>query len=84
MPTPRLRLRHDTAANWTSRNPVLLAGEVGVETDTNKVKVGNGTTAWNSLPYLAGEGGGGGASNLDGGTPSTTYGGTTAIDGGTP
>lgn len=47
----RIQLRHDTSANWTSVNPVLLEGEVGIETDTLKQKVGDGTTAWNSLVY---------------------------------
>lgn len=46
-----IQLRHDTAANWTSVNPILLEGEVGIETDTNKTKIGDGTTAWNSLAY---------------------------------
>lgn len=50
----RIQLRHDTAANWTSVNPVLLEGEVGLETDTRKQKVGDGSTAWNSLPYDTG------------------------------
>lgn len=49
-------LRNDTAANWTSDNPVLAQGEMGLETDTNKIKFGDGSTAWNSLPYVgAGE-----------------------------
>lgn len=47
----RIQLRRDTAANWTSSNPTLAAGEVGVETDTRKTKVGDGSTAWNSLAY---------------------------------
>lgn len=47
-----IQIRRDTAANWASVNPVLAAGEPGFETDTRKEKVGNGTTAWNSLPYL--------------------------------
>lgn len=51
MANPKIQLRHDTAANWTSVNPILLEGEVGIETDTNKFKVGNGTTAWTSLVY---------------------------------
>ena len=50
----RIQLRHDTSANWTSVNPVLLAGEVGIETDTLKQKIGDGSTAWNSLSYDAG------------------------------
>lgn len=47
----RIQLRHDTSTNWITVNPVLLEGEVGIETDTLKQKVGNGTTAWNSLAY---------------------------------
>jgi hypothetical protein len=44
--------RTDTAANWTSANPTLLAGELGFESDTGKVKLGTGSTAWTSLGYL--------------------------------
>lgn len=47
----RIQLRRDTAANWTSSNPTLAAGEVGLETDTRKTKVGDGSTAWASLSY---------------------------------
>jgi hypothetical protein len=47
----RFQLRRDTAANWASANSVLALGEPGVETDTLKVKVGDGSTAWNSLAY---------------------------------
>lgn len=46
-----IRLRRDTAADWTAGNPVLALGEPGVETDTGQVKYGDGTTAWNSLSY---------------------------------
>lgn len=42
---------YGTAAAWTSANPTLLAGEVGIESDTGADKVGDGTTAWNSLSY---------------------------------
>ena len=49
--TSRLQNRRDTAAAWTSANPTLAAGEMGLETDTSKWKMGNGTTAWNSLAY---------------------------------
>lgn len=45
----RIQLRRDTASNWTSTNPVLAAGEIGVETNTGKFKIGDGTTAWSSL-----------------------------------
>jgi hypothetical protein len=47
----RLQIRADTAANWTSTNPVLLANELGRETDTGKFKIGDGTTAWSGLSY---------------------------------
>lgn len=43
--------RRDTAANWSTINPVLQLGEVGWEKDTRKSKLGDGTTAWNSLLY---------------------------------
>jgi hypothetical protein len=46
-----IKLRRDTAAAWASANPVLAAGEPGLETDTNLIKYGNGSAAWNSLPY---------------------------------
>lgn len=49
--------RRDTAANWTAANPVLGAGEIGVESDTNTFKMGDGTTAWASLDYFSGGGG---------------------------
>jgi hypothetical protein len=47
----RLQLRRGTAAEWTSANPTLLPGEVGLETDTGLFKTGNGSTAWTSLSY---------------------------------
>jgi hypothetical protein len=47
----RIQFRRGTAAQWTSSNPTLLAGELGLETDTNKYKIGDGTTAWTSLTY---------------------------------
>lgn len=46
-----IKFRRDTAANWTSTDPTLAAGEAGFETDTNKLKIGDGSTAWSSLPY---------------------------------
>ena len=65
--------RHDTAANWTSVNPVLSAGEIGVETDTNKFKFGDGVTAWSNLAYAAGEGGGGSGTTITSTDGTTTY-----------
>ena len=49
-----IQLRRDTSANWTAENPVLAAGEIGIETNTLKAKVGDGATAWNSLSYAFG------------------------------
>jgi hypothetical protein len=46
-----IQVRRDTAANWTSANPTLATGEWGYETDTALLKIGNGSTAWNSLAY---------------------------------
>lgn len=51
MPFIQLQLRRGTAAQWTANNTVLAAGEIGLETDTDKFKVGTGSTAWNSLSY---------------------------------
>lgn len=48
----QIQLRRDTAANWTSANPVLAQGEFGIESNTLKAKLGNGSTAWNSLAYF--------------------------------
>ena len=47
----RIQLRNDTAENWTNANPLLLKGEMGVETDTGKTKIGNGTDHWKTLKY---------------------------------
>jgi hypothetical protein len=57
----RMQQRRGTAAQWTAANPVLGAGEIGFETDTNKFKIGNGSTAWTSLSYFID-----GASLIDG------------------
>ena len=76
----QFQFRRGTAAQWTSANPTLAAGEPGLETDTGKFKIGTGSTAWNSLGYtgsgtvtsvVAGTG-------LSGGTITST--GTIAID----
>ena len=49
MSTVRIQLRRGTAAEWTAANPVLAPGEAGVETDTNQIKIGNGTDTWDEL-----------------------------------
>ena len=50
----KIQLRRDTTANWTRVNPILDDGEPGLEIDTNKVKYGDGNTAWNALDYASG------------------------------
>ena len=47
----RFKLRNGTAAEWTAANPTLLQGEIGVETDTRRYKIGDGSTAWAGLSY---------------------------------
>ena len=57
MASLRIQLRRDTAANWVSNNPILLSGELGIETDSLKFKIGNGSR-WNattSYAFKAGE-----------------------------
>ena len=49
----QIQFRRDTAANWTSANPTLSAGELGLELDTFLYKIGDGSTAWTSLGYPA-------------------------------
>ena len=51
----KIQFRRDTGTNWTSNNPILLEGELGLNTTTDKFKVGDGTTAWNSLAYVYGD-----------------------------
>jgi hypothetical protein len=46
-----IQFRRDLAASWTSNNPTLAEGEVGLETDTNSYKIGDGSTSWTSLGY---------------------------------
>lgn len=47
----RIVLRNDTASNWTSANPTLLKGEFGIEIDTLKYKIGDGSSDWKTLKY---------------------------------
>ena len=51
MSTVRIQIRRGTASDWTSVNPVLAAGEAGVEVDTLQIKIGDGTSNWSSLGY---------------------------------
>lgn len=54
----QIKLRRDTSANFTSKNPVLGLGEPAYETDTKKLKIGDGTTAYTQLEYFSAGGGG--------------------------
>lgn len=47
-----LRVRRDSAANWSSSNPTLALGEAGYATDTDEFKIGDGATPWNSLSVI--------------------------------
>lgn len=59
----RIQNRIDTPSNWESSNPILLSGEIGAEYSGAgyKLKVGNGATNWNNLPYISGSDGGAGS-----------------------
>lgn len=77
--TTRIKFRRDTASNWTASNPILAEGEPGLETDTHKLKYGNGTSTWTVLAYSSGgvEIGGDGQINI--GYETTTDGGPDSI-----
>jgi len=79
----RIQIRRDTAANWISANPTLAQGELGIETDTLKLKCGNGVTAWTSLAYYANTGPTGptGPTGADGSDGVTGPTGPTGADG---
>jgi len=47
-----IQIRRDTAADWANVNPTLSDGELGLELDTGKIKVGSGGVTWNNLPYI--------------------------------
>jgi hypothetical protein len=52
----RILLRRDSSVNWDEANPVLLEGEPGYETDTGKMKIGDGSSTWSALDYYGGTG----------------------------
>jgi len=52
--TTRIKLRRDTAANWTSNDPVLALGEAGYDTTNNELRVGDGTSVWSGLEAIGG------------------------------
>lgn len=49
----KIRIKHkkDSSSNWNSKNPILLDGELGIESDTGRIKIGDGTTTWDKLKY---------------------------------
>ncbi len=49
----KIQLRNDTAANWKAANTVLLKGELGIEIDTRKLKIGDGISVWSALKYIS-------------------------------
>ena len=48
----RMQQRRGTAAQWTSADPILAAGEIGFETDTSQFKIGDGVNHWVDLSYF--------------------------------
>ncbi|MCW3039360.1 MAG: hypothetical protein JWM31_1265 [Solirubrobacterales bacterium] len=70
MANAQFQIRGDTAANWAAANPVLLTRELALETDTRKIKLGDGVTAWNALPY----------GGIKGDTGTVNYGATVVAD----
>jgi hypothetical protein len=73
----QIQMRRGTASEWTSADPTLAIGEWGLETDTDKYKIGDGTTAWASLSY----------SSLPSGSMTTaggTFTGPVTFDGASP
>lgn len=47
----QIQFRRGTASAWTTANPILAEGEMGIETDTSKFKIGDGVTVWTGLSY---------------------------------
>jgi hypothetical protein len=52
----RIISRNDVSSNWEDINPILLKGEIGIEIDTNKIKIGDGVKTWTQLDYASGGG----------------------------
>ena len=48
----KIQHRRDTSARWSTANPVLQAGEIGIDTTVNRIKIGDGVTTWNNLNYI--------------------------------
>jgi hypothetical protein len=65
----RFQVRRDLSTAWTAADPVLADGEIGYEKDTKKMKLGDGVTRWNLLPYFQPQS----TAFFDGGSPTTVY-----------
>jgi hypothetical protein len=61
----QIQLRNDTEAAWTAADPILAQGEMGLETDTRRFKIGDGTNNWSDLDYAPLDGA---PALIDGGT----------------
>lgn len=48
---PKIQFRRDSSANWSTHNPILSDGEIGIDSTTHRFKLGDGVTSWNSLVY---------------------------------
>jgi hypothetical protein len=64
MPFVQLQHRRDISSNWSLNNPILAPGELGIETDTQKIKIGDGTNTWTGITYGGFVGPTGSASNF--------------------
>jgi len=51
----KIQFRRDVTANWNNSDPVLSQGEIGINLDTNKFKIGDGTSTWSNLTYILGD-----------------------------
>jgi hypothetical protein len=73
MTLTRIQHRRGTALEWSTENPTLAAGEFGIELDTDKLKCGNGVSAWNDLSYVVGIEGPQGEQGPDGVAGESAY-----------
>lgn len=51
----RIQIRRDSSSNWTTKSPVLADGELGLEKDSRRLKVGDGSAQWGNLAYFGGD-----------------------------
>ena len=61
----KIQIRNDTAQAWAAANPLLSDGEPGAESNTGRLKIGNGIDRWLELPYVGGDGSGGGGGSVN-------------------